>query len=167
MNKYITCWSKVMAIKMQVDILQLFSQWAISTGEKGPKNFWGYFFYFHLKLWKVLTPPQLPAKNFSKTSRSKKKKISPSLKVTPCSIYQIDIAMSVVQQLDSLQLLHNSLTMQHRHASAVHPDDSRWWLIASTEGCRCHRHRLNCLSNPPHSNGFGRDIVRKSSFTKL
>ena len=74
MNKYITCWSKVMAIKMQVDILQLFSQWAISTGEKGPKNFWGYFFYFHLKLWKVLTPPQLPAKNFSKTSRSKKKR---------------------------------------------------------------------------------------------
>ena len=74
MNKYITCWSKVMAIKMQVDILQLFSQWAISTGEKGPKNFWGFFFYFHLKLWKVLTQPQLPAKNFSKTSRSKKKK---------------------------------------------------------------------------------------------
>ena len=32
---------------------------------------------------------------------------------------------TVVQQLDSLQLLHNSLTMQHRHASAVHPDDSR------------------------------------------
>ena len=61
---------------MQVDILQLFSQWAISTGEKGPKNFWGYFFYFHLKLWKVLTPPQLPAKNFSKTSRSKKKNLS-------------------------------------------------------------------------------------------
>ena len=67
---------------MQVDILQLFSQWAISTGEKGPKNFWGFFFYFHLKLWKVLTQAQLPAKNFSKTSRSKKKKISPSLKVT-------------------------------------------------------------------------------------
>ena len=61
---------------MQVDILQLFSQWAISTGEKGPKNFWGFFFYFHLKLWKVLTQPQLPAKNFSKTSRSKKKNLS-------------------------------------------------------------------------------------------
>ena len=70
-------------------------------------------------------------------------------------------------QHNAVQLLHNSLTTQHRHASAVHPDDSRWWLIASTEGCRCHRHRLNCLSNPPHSNGFGRDIVRKSSFTKL
>ena len=63
-----------MAFKMQVDILKLFSQWAISTGEKGPKNLWGFFFYFHLKLWKVLPQPQLPAKNFSKTSWSKKKK---------------------------------------------------------------------------------------------
>ena len=40
----------------------------------------GDFFYFHLKLWKVLTQPQLPANNFSRTSRSKK--ISSSLKVT-------------------------------------------------------------------------------------
>ena len=32
-----------MAIRMQVDILELLSQWAISTGEKGPKNFWGFF----------------------------------------------------------------------------------------------------------------------------
>ena len=57
-------------------VSQLFSQWAISTGEKGPKNFWGFFFYFHLKLWKVLTQVQLPAKNFSKTSRPKKKDLS-------------------------------------------------------------------------------------------
>ena len=61
---------------MQVAILQLFSQWAISTGEKGPKNFWGFLFNFHLKLWKVLTRAQLPAKNFSKTSQSKKKYLS-------------------------------------------------------------------------------------------
>ena len=61
--------SKEKVLTSRCHVSQLFSQWAISTGEKGPKNFWGFFFYFHLKLWKVLTQPQLPAKNFSKTSR--------------------------------------------------------------------------------------------------
>ena len=68
--------SKEKVLTSRCHVSQLFSQWAISTGEKGPKNFWGLFFYFHLKLWKVLTQAQLPAKNFSKTSRSKKKNLS-------------------------------------------------------------------------------------------
>ena len=77
-----------MAIKMQVDILQLFSQWAIFTGEKGPKNYWGFFFYFHLKLWKVLTKPQLSIKEFLQNQSVKKKNVSPSLEVTlPCTIH--------------------------------------------------------------------------------
>ena len=49
---------------MQVDILKLFSQWAISTGEMSPKNYWGIFFDFHLRLWKALTKPQLSIKEF-------------------------------------------------------------------------------------------------------
>ena len=53
-----------MAIKIQVDILQLFSQWVISTGEKSPKSYWGTFFYFHLKFWKVLMKPQLSINEF-------------------------------------------------------------------------------------------------------
>ena len=32
-----------MAIEMKVVMLQLFSQWANSTGRKGVKNFWGFF----------------------------------------------------------------------------------------------------------------------------
>ena len=61
---------------MQVDILQLFSQWAISTGEEGPKNFWGYFFYFYLKLWKVLTKPQRSINKFLPNKSFKKKVVS-------------------------------------------------------------------------------------------
>ena len=53
-----------MAFKMQVDILELFSQWAISNGEMSPKNYWGIFFDFHLRLWKTLTKPQLSIKEF-------------------------------------------------------------------------------------------------------
>ena len=68
--------SKEKVLTSRCHVSQLFSQWAISTGEKGPKNFWGFFFYFHLKLWKVLTQPQHPAKNFSKRSRSQKKNLS-------------------------------------------------------------------------------------------
>ena len=64
-----------MAIKMQVDILQLFSQWAISTGEKSPKNYRGTFFHFHLKFWKVLIKPQLSFKEFLQNQSVKKKKI--------------------------------------------------------------------------------------------
>ena len=53
-----------MAFKMQVDILELFSQWAISTGEMSPKNYWGIFFDLYLRLWKALTKPQLSIKEF-------------------------------------------------------------------------------------------------------
>ena len=70
-----------MAIRMQVDILELLSQWAISTGEKGPKNFWG-FFYFRIKLWKVLTKPQLFIKEFLQNQSVKENKFPHSLKVT-------------------------------------------------------------------------------------
>ena len=71
-----------MAIKIQVDILQLFSQWVISTGEKSPKIYWGTFLYFHLKFWKVLMKPQLSIKEFLQNQSVKKKIFSPSLKVT-------------------------------------------------------------------------------------
>ena len=71
-----------MAIKIQVDILQLFSQWVNSTGEKSPKSYWGTFFYFHLKSWKVLIKPQLSIKDFLQNQLVKKKIFSPSLKVT-------------------------------------------------------------------------------------
>ena len=84
-NKYITYQSKVMAIKIQVDILQLFSQWVISTGEKSPKSYWGTFFYFHLKFWKVLMKPQLSINEFLQNQSVKKKLFSPSLKVTQLS----------------------------------------------------------------------------------
>ena len=52
-----------MAFKMQVDILKLFSQWAISTGEKGPKNYWG-FFLFPLKALESPYQPQITVKEF-------------------------------------------------------------------------------------------------------
>ena len=75
--------SKEKVLTSRCHVSQLFSQWAISTGEKGPKNYWGFFFYFHLKLWKVLTKPQLSIKEFLQNQSVKKKNISPSLKVTP------------------------------------------------------------------------------------
>ena len=57
-----------MAIRMQVDILELLSQWAISTGERAPKIF-GDFFYFRLKL----TKPQLSIKEILQKQSVKKK----------------------------------------------------------------------------------------------
>ena len=79
-----------MAIKIQVDILQLFSQWVNSTGEKSPKSYWGPFFYFHLKFWKVLMKPQLSIKEFLQNQSVKKKIFSPSLKVTLVSFGHIN-----------------------------------------------------------------------------
>ena len=35
--------SKEKVLTSRCHVLQLFSQWAISTGEKGPKNYWGFF----------------------------------------------------------------------------------------------------------------------------
>ena len=75
-----------MAFKMQVDILKLFSQWAISTGEMSPKNYWGIFFDFHLRLWKVLTKPYLSIKEFLEHQSVGKKNVSPSLTVTQLPI---------------------------------------------------------------------------------
>ena len=57
---------------MKVDMLQLSSQWANSTGEKGPKNFWEFFFYFHFNILKVLIKPQLPIKEFLQNQWVKK-----------------------------------------------------------------------------------------------
>ena len=74
--------SKEKVLTSRCHVLQLFSQWAISTGEKGPGNYWGFFFYFHLKLWKVLTKPQLSIKEFLQNQSVKKKNVSPSLEVT-------------------------------------------------------------------------------------
>ena len=70
-----------MAFKMQVDILKLFSQWAISTGEKGHKNFWG-FFLLPLKALESPYPSTTSSKEFLQNKSVQKKKISPSLKVT-------------------------------------------------------------------------------------
>ena len=61
---------------MQVDILKLFSQWAISTGEMSPKNYWGIFFDFHLRLWKALTKPQLSIKEFLQNESVKNKNVA-------------------------------------------------------------------------------------------
>ena len=74
--------SKENVLTSRCHVSQLFSQWAISTGEKSPKNYWGIFFYFHLKFWKVLIEPQLSIKEFLQNQSVKKKKFSPSLKVT-------------------------------------------------------------------------------------
>ena len=74
--------SKENVLTSRCHVSQLFSQWAISTGEKSPKSYWGTFFYFHLKFWKVLIKPQLSFKEFLQNQSVKKKKFSPSLKVT-------------------------------------------------------------------------------------
>ena len=74
--------SKENVLTSRCHVSQLFSQWAISTGEKSPKSYWGTFFYFHLKFWKVLMKPQLSIKEFLQNQSVKKKIFSPSLKVT-------------------------------------------------------------------------------------
>ena len=74
--------SKENVLTSRCHVSQLFSQWAISTGEKSPKSYWGTFFYFHLKFWKVLIKPQLSIKDFLQNQLVKKKIFSPSLKVT-------------------------------------------------------------------------------------
>ena len=62
-----------MAIEMKVDMLQLFSQWANFTGEKGPKNYWGSFLTYTYSFGKSLPSLNFPSKSFSKIIRSKKK----------------------------------------------------------------------------------------------
>ena len=62
-----------MAIEMKVDMLQLFSQWANFTGEKGPKNYWGSFLTYTYSFGKSLPSRNFPSKSFSKIIRSKKK----------------------------------------------------------------------------------------------
>ena len=94
-----------MAIKIQVNILQLFSQWVISTGEKSPKSYWGTFFYFHLKFWKVLMKPQLSIKEFIQNQSVKKKIFSPSLKVTRGMVELI--VRSLITQLGRLLIPHH------------------------------------------------------------
>ena len=62
-----------MAIEMKVDMLQLSSQWANFTGEKGPKNYWGSFLTYTYSFGKSLPSLNFPSKSFSKIIRSKKK----------------------------------------------------------------------------------------------
>ena len=57
---------------MKVDMLQLSSQWANSTGEKGPKNYWGSFLTYTWSFGKSLPSLNFPSKSFSKIIRSKK-----------------------------------------------------------------------------------------------
>ena len=70
-----------MAIEMKVDMLQLFSQWANFTGEKGPKNFWEFFL---LPLQPFESPHQTATSHqrISPKPVGQKKNVSPSLKVT-------------------------------------------------------------------------------------
>ena len=81
--------SKENVLTSRCHVSQLFSQWAISTGEKSPKNYWGTFFQFHLKFWKVLIKPQLSFKEFLQNQSVKKKKFSSSLKVTQLQVSDV------------------------------------------------------------------------------
>ena len=67
-----------MAFKMQVDILKLFSQWAISTGEKSPKNYWG-IFLLPLKALESSYQTATFHQRISLTPVGRKKNVSPSL----------------------------------------------------------------------------------------
>ena len=53
-------------------VSQLFSQWAISTGEKGHKNFWG-FFLLPLKALESCYPTTTSSKEFLQNKSVQKK----------------------------------------------------------------------------------------------
>ena len=101
--------SKENVLTSRCHVSQLFSQWAISTGEKSPKSYWGTFFYFHLKFWKVLMKPQLSIKEFIQNQSVKKKIFSPSLKVTRPSIsYGHNLILSHIRRGSTLDRVKKS-----------------------------------------------------------
>ena len=64
--------SKEKVLTSRCHVSQLFSQWAISTGEKGPKNFWG-FFLLPLKALKSRYPTTTSSKEFLQNKSVQKK----------------------------------------------------------------------------------------------
>ena len=84
---------------------------------KGPQKFLGIFFYFHLKLWKVLTQPQHPAKNFSKRSRSQKKNLSFIESNTDDQMIRRSIGEQIPHKISfrSAHIMHHPPTFRSPH----------------------------------------------------